>query len=386
MNTIPVSFKFFVSITFICSPMISLKAQSIEGNSAAVKTATLTAQGSSLINNYSSSLVVGGLSNPWAHEFLPNGDILVNERGGVIKVVRNGKVLPNTVNNVPKVYFAGQGGLLDIMLDVDFATNSTLYLSYAVGERKANAIRLVSARLNIDDNSYRLDQIKELFTASPFKRAPQHYSGRIAQLADDTLLLTTGDGFDYREQAQKLDNHLGKIIRINKDGSTPEDNPFVEREDAKPEIWSYGHRNQQGLVVTNDVIYQHEHGPAGGDEVNIIEPGLNYGWPVITYGKDYNGAQITPYTEYPNMKQPMVDWTPSIAPSSMTYLNNTLYVSSLVGPSIRALSIEGNNIIDQGQVFSDIGGRIRDISVGPDDALYVLTDGDPANLLKISAK
>ena len=335
-------------------------------------------------DNYSSNVVVSGLSNPWAQEFLANGDILITERAGAIRIVRNGQLLDQQVSNVPEVYFAGQGGLLDIMLDQNFATNQTLYLSFAVGENRANAIRLISAILNKEGDAYKLDKIKELFTAFPFKRAPQHYSGRIAQLTDGSLLLTTGDGFDYREQAQELDNHLGKIVRINTDGSVPEDNPFNKQGDAKPEIWSYGHRNQQGLVVANGVVYQHEHGPAGGDEINIIKPGLNYGWPVITYGKDYNGAQISPYTEYDGMQQPKVDWTPSIAPSSMAYYNNTLFVTSLVGPSISALEIEGNEIIELGPVFSSIDGRIRDISVGLDGAFYVLTDGGNAELIKIT--
>jgi glucose/arabinose dehydrogenase len=333
---------------------------------------------------YSTTLVASGFNLAWAHEFLPNGDILVTERSGSIKVVRDGKILTTDVSNVPEVYFAGQGGLLDIMLDADFTINRTLYLSYAFGSAKGNATRLVSAVLNANKDSYQLDDINTVFTASPLKQTPQHYSGRIAQMADGTLLLTVGDGFDYREQAQKLDSHLGKIIRVNRDGSVPADNPFVIKEGAKPEIWSYGHRNHQALLVANGVVYQNEHGPKGGDEVNIIEPGLNYGWPVITLGRDYNGAQVTPYTEYPGMQQPLVDWTPSIAPSSMAFLKNTLYVTALAEQSIRKLSVNGNQIIDQGKVFSEIEGRIRDIAIGPDGMLYVLTDGDEAQLIKIT--
>jgi glucose/arabinose dehydrogenase len=164
----------------------------------------------------------------------------------------------------------------------------------------------------------------------------------------------------------------------------PSDNPFVEQIGAKPEIWSYGHRNHQGLVIANGVVYQNEHGPKGGDEVNIIEAGLNYGWPVITQGRDYNGARVTPYTEYPDMLQPLVDWTPSIAPSSMTFHLNKLYVSALAEKSIRMLSTDGETINDMGIVFTGIEGRIRDISVGPDNHLYVLTDGDKAELIKIT--
>jgi glucose/arabinose dehydrogenase len=335
-------------------------------------------------DNYSTTVIASGLNKAWAHDFLPNGDILVTERGGAIKVVRNGIILSADVRNVPDVYFAGQGGLLDIMLDADFAMNKTLYLSYAFGSSKGNATRLVSAKLNKSKDSYQLDDINIIFTASPLKQGPQHYSGRIAQMADGTLLLGIGDGFDFREQAQKLDSHLGKIIRINSDGSVPDDNPFVKSKGAKPEIWSYGHRNHQGLVIANGIVYQNEHGPKGGDEVNIIEPGINYGWPVITQGIDYNGAQVTPYKEYPGMRQPLVDWTPSIAPSSMAFHNSKLYVSALAEQSIRELSINGKQITDKGKVFSEIEGRIRDIATSPDGSLYVLTDGEQAQLIKIT--
>ncbi len=347
---------------------------------------SLSAQHTDLTTeHYSTTVIASELSQPWAHEFLPNGDILVTERGGHIKVIRDGLILNTGVSNVPEVYYAGQGGLLDIMKDAEFANNKRIYLSYAFGAAKGNATRLISAKLESNNDNYQLSEIKNIFTASPLKKGPQHYSGRIAQMSDGSLLLTVGDGFDYREQAQKLDNHLGKIIRINHDGSVPPDNPFISRAGAKPEIWSYGHRNHQSLAIGNGVVYQNEHGPKGGDEVNIINPGNNYGWPVITYGRDYNGAQVTPYTEYPGMQQPLVDWTPSIAPSSMAFYQNSLYVTSLAEQSIRQLRVSANNkISDQGKVFETIKGRVRDISVGPDNTLYVLTDGDQGQLIQIN--
>lgn len=335
-------------------------------------------------DSYSTTVIATGFTQPWASAFLPNGDILVTERAGEIKIVRNGQIVDETVANVPNVYFAGQGGLLDIMLDAQFPTNNTLYLSYASGSAKDNATRLVSAQLDTTNGTYELKNIKNIFTASPTKQTPQHYSGRIAQLADNTLLLGIGDGFDYREQAQKLDSHLGKIIRIDRNGNAPADNPFINREGAKPEIWSYGHRNHQSLLVANGIVYQNEHGPKGGDEVNIIEPGLNYGWPVISLGRDYNGAKITPYEEYPGMRQASVYWTPSIAPSSMAYQNGDLYVTSLAEQSIRRLTINGEKISDQGIVFPKLNSRMRDITTGPDGQLYVLTDGDQAQLIKIT--
>jgi glucose/arabinose dehydrogenase len=335
-------------------------------------------------DDYFTTVVASGFNQAWAHEFLPNGDILVTERVGELKVVRDGKILEQSVSNLPESFYAGQGGLLDIMLDSDFSNNRLVYLSYAFGSSDGNATRLISATLAANGDNYSLENINKLFTASPLKQTPQHYSGRIAQMDDGSLLLTVGDGFDYREEAQRLDNHLGKIIRINRDGSVPADNPFVAQQDAKPEIWSYGHRNHQGLVVADGVVYQNEHGPKGGDEVNIIEAGLNYGWPVITLGRDYNGASVTPYTEYADMQQPLIDWTPSIAPSSMTFHQGKLYVTALAEKSIRMLTTDGETVNDQGIVFEAIEGRIRDISVGPDNHLYVLTDGDQAELIKIT--
>lgn len=323
--------------------------------------------------------IVEGLNSPWAMEFISESEILISELDGKLRLVRNGVLQDKAISGTPEVYFAGQGGLLDVMLDSNFATNRKLYLSYAHGDSSANATRLMSAVL--DGNT--LTKQTVLFTASPLKTSGHHYAGRIAQMSDGSLLLSIGDGFDYREQAQKLDNHFGKIVRINQDGSPHSNNPFLKTENALPEIWSYGHRNHQALTVVDNVVYENEHGPKGGDEVNIIKPGLNYGWPVITYGVDYNGAQITPFTQYEGMLQPQVQWTPSIAPSSMAYYRGHLYVSALAEKSIRKLQIQGDKITDLGKVFTEIDERLRDIAVSPNGNLYVLTDGNNAKLLKL---
>ncbi len=283
------------------------------------------------------------------------------------------------ISGIPDVFYAGQGGLLDVMIDRDFATNQRLYLSYAWGERGANALRIMSAKL--DGMQLREQQI--LFTAQPLKDTSHHYAGRLLQLADGTLLATVGDGFDFREQAQTLDNHFGKVIRINNDGTVPDDNPFYDRNDALPEIWSYGHRNQQGLALAGQHVYENEHGPKGGDEVNRLTPGNNYGWPVITQGIDYNGAQITPYQEYEGMEQPGIDWTPSIAPSSMAFHEGDLYVTSLVEGRVRKIQIDDSHLIDHGPVFPEVDERLRDIASGPDGHLYVLTDGHNAELIQL---
>ncbi|MCH2189385.1 MAG: PQQ-dependent sugar dehydrogenase [Gammaproteobacteria bacterium] len=334
-------------------------------------------------DGYKTETVAEGLPASWAMTFLPNSDILLTQRAGALRVVRDGELIDADIAEVPGIHYAGQGGLLDVMLDQNFSENNKIYLSYSHGKKSSNTARLVSAALVATENSYKLEDFKVLFEAKPSRKTSHHYAARIAQLDDGSLLFAVGDGYNYREDAQTLDNHFGKIIRINTDGTVPQDNPFIGTEGAAPEIYSLGHRNQQGLTVVKGVIYEHEHGPKGGDEVNIIEPGKNYGWPIATFGIDYNGATITPYTEYEGMQSPLVNWTPSIAPSSLTEHNGFLYVSSLAERSIRKLDISGEAIKDQGKVFSKISERLRDIVSGPDGHLYVLTDGNEAKIIKI---
>lgn len=287
------------------------------------------------------------------------------------------------VTGVPDVYFAGQGGLLDVMLDDNYTINKTIYLSFSHGERNANSTRLISAQLTKTDQHYSLSDVKTLFTAFPTKKTAHHHGGRIAQLDDSSLIMTVGDGFNYREKAQTLDNHFGKIIRIKRDGLTPKNNPFTKTDGALPEIYSYGHRNQQALLAFDGDIFEHEHGPKGGDEVNRIKAGANYGWPIATHGIDYTGARISPFSSYEGMQSPEVNWTPSIAPSSMAMHKGALYVTSLAEGSIRKLLIKPISIEDQGIVYDRLNERLRDIVSAPDGHLYVLTDGDNARLVKI---
>lgn len=350
-----------------------------------------TAQNYKAAQNYKIETVISGLDSPWSLAFLPNGELLITELSGTLRRVKGGKLIKQAVAGVPSVYFAGQGGLMDVVADQDFASNQRIYLSFAHGSARSNATRIVSAILR--DN--KLLDLKVLFTASPKKKTAHHYAGRIAQLRDGSLLMSIGDGSDYREQAQKLDSHLGKVIRILPDGTAPSDNPWSEDANALPEIWSYGHRNMQAIVVAPDgTVYANEHGPKGGDEVNIIKPGLNYGWPVITRGVDYNGASITPYTEYPGMQQPLVDWTPSIAPSGMTYYTGDqfpdwkgdLFAVSLAEKSVRRIDLEQMKVVSDQIVFPEIKQRLRDIRTGPDGALYILTDGKNGKLIRVSSK
>lgn len=282
----------------------------------------LLAWGTAMAQQSESSLpyeivpVAERLDHPWSLTFMPDGSILIPELSGQIRVVRDGALVDEPVSGVPPVYFRSQGGLFDVVLDPRYSENGFVYLSYAHGSPKSNGTRVTRARFD----GTALSDLTVIFDAEPMKDTPVHYGGRLAFLPDETLLVTVGDGFDYREEAQNLSSHLGKIVRIDRDGNVPSDNPFVGQDGAKPEIWSYGHRNQQGLLVdsASGRVYEHEHGAQGGDEINIIEPGKNYGWPVITHGIDYSGARISPYTEYEGMEQPLLHWTPSIAPAGFT--------------------------------------------------------------------
>lgn len=333
--------------------------------------------------------VAEGLRFPWCIAFLPNGDMLVTERGGTLRRIRDGELMPQPIAGMPAVYERSQGGLFDVLPHPEFAANNQLYLSYAHGPPDANALRVARARLAGDS----LVDLTVLFETAPVKSTPVHYGGRMVFLPDGTLLVTTGDGFDYREQAQGLDNLLGKTVRLRDDGIVPPDNPFTGAADARGEIWTYGHRNPQGLVVDRESgrVYLHEHGPRGGDELNLVEPGLNYGWPVITYGLDYSGARISPYKEYDGMVQPLVHWTPSIAPAGMTWYNGdmfpewrgNLFVSSLVERSVRRIELVDGTVTNQTVMFTGLDERIRDVRAGPDGRLYLLTDSEKGRVLAV---
>jgi len=240
----------------------------------------------------------------------------------------------------------------------------------------------------------RLQDLEVIFESSPEKDTQAHFGGRLLFLPDGTLLVTLGEGFAYREQAQDPGDHLGAVVRIRDDGTVPEDNPFVGREDADPRVYSYGHRNVQGIVrdPASGRIYAHEHGPMGGDEVNLLEPGRNYGWPVITYGRDYSGAIISPYTEKEGMEQPLVYWVPSIAPSGMTLYDGALFpqwqgdllVGALAGTHVRRVDLEGGAVRGEETLLGDLGLRIRDVRTAPDGSIYVTTDGEGAKILRLT--
>lgn len=329
-----------------------------------------------------------GLVNPWSLAFLPDGAILVTERDGKLRVIRDGALVAEPVAGVPEPYVKSQGGLFDVLPHPDFATNRTIFLSYAAGTPAANATRVVSATFD----GAALSDIKTIFETKPLKNTPVHYGGRLALLPDRTLLITIGDGFNFREKAQDLSNGLGKIARVALDGAIPADNPFANKEGALPEIYSYGHRNQQGLAIdaATGTVWSSEHGPMGGDELNIIEPGANYGWPIATYGLDYSGAQISPFTEYEGTKQPEKYWVPSIGPSGLAVYQGDLFadwkgdllVGALAIPALHRVDVENGEIVGDERYLE--GERVRDVREGPDGAIYVTTeDHDGAPIGKV---
>ena len=339
--------------------------------------------------DYQVETLADGLSNPWSLAFLPDGGMLVTERSGQLRLIdAAGQLRAEPVAGVPEAFVNGQSGLMEVALAPDFAESGELFLSYSCGTRDANHTCLAAATFNGEA----LENTHEIFRVQPAKKGSAHYGGRIAFLPDNTLLLTLGDGFDYREQAQNTANHLGSIVRLNRDGSAPEDNPFVGQADAMPELYSIGHRNVQGILVDDaGRVFSHEHGPRGGDEINLIEAGKNYGWPKITYGIDYNGSQISPYTELPGLEQPLVYWDPSIAPSGMTLYQGELFpewqgsllVSALAGKEVRRVELKGNAAGEQESLFTELGRRFRDVRTGPDGAVYLLTDSPSGQLLRV---
>jgi aldose sugar dehydrogenase len=326
--------------------------------------------------------IAGPLEFPWSIGFLPDGAILVTEKPGRLLLVRAGSER-RAVSGVPPLLSGLHAGLLDIAVDPGFAETGILYLSYSHGTEAASTLRVLKARLELAANALVDQQV--IFESSPPAASLEQLGGRLALTGDGHLLLTLGDRWEGW-RAQDLSDHAGSIIRIRVDGSVPEDNPFVSVPGAKPEIWTYGHRNPQGIAVEAPAgrVWSVEHGPQGGDEVNRIEGGRNYGWPVITYGVDYGGAPIGIGDAAPGMEQPLHVWTPSIAPSGLAVERNgdqlTLWVGALAGQMLARVDLRDGQVLGEEHLFQGQLGRIRDVRRGPDGLLYVITD-DPAGAL-----
>jgi aldose sugar dehydrogenase len=336
--------------------------------------------------------VASGLVNPWSLAFLPDGRMLVTERPGRMRVVTAEGQLSPPLKGVPEVWASNQGGLLDVIIDKSYPQNKTIYFCFAEGTGGGG--RTAVARATLNDGNGRLDDVKIIFRQEGPLSSGGHYGCRIVQANDGNLFVTLGEHFKYRDEAQNLGNHLGKLIRIAPDGSVPADNPFIGRAGAKPEIWSYGHRNEQGLAINpaSGDLWEIEHGPRGGDEVNIIGKAKNYGWPVIGYGIDYNGAKIHESTAKDGMEQPIKYWVPSIAPSGMTFYTAalfpkwtvSLFTGALAGRMLVRLSLNGNTVTGEERLLPNLNERIRDVRQGPDGALWLLTDNSAGRILRVS--
>jgi glucose/arabinose dehydrogenase len=334
--------------------------------------------------------VVGGLAHPWGLAFLPDGSMLVTERPGRLRVVSGG-VLSPPVAGVPAVQAAGQGGLLDVALDPNFATNRLVYLSYAEPRADGSGTSVARGRLTADSRAF--EGVEVVFRQMPTFRSNMHFGSRLAFDREGMLFVTLGDRFSAREQAQDLKSHFGKIVRIRPEGGAAPGNPFLGRADALPEIWSYGHRNIQaaGIHPQTGRLWTIEHGARGGDEVNIPQAGKNYGWPVITYGVDYSGAKIGEGTAKAGMEQPVFYWDPSIAPSGLAFVTSdafpgwkgSLLTGGLRSQLLARLQLSGDGVTREERLLRDIRERIRDVRQGPDGLIYLVTDDPNGKILRL---
>ena len=337
--------------------------------------------------------VASGLQNPWGLAFLPDGRMLVTERPGRMRLVTIDGKLAAPLQGLPKVEAAGQGGLLDVALDPKFADNALVYWSYSEPDPqggRGNSTAVARGRLAGD----RLDDVKVIFRQAPKVASNAHFGSRLVFARDGRLFVTLGDRFSRRDDAQLLGNHHGKIVRIESDGRVPSDNPFVGRSGALPEIWSYGHRNVQGAALNpaSGELWIDEHGPQGGDELNIAQPGKNYGWPVITYGAEYgSGAKIGEGTAKAGMEPPLAHWVPSIATSGLAFLTSdrypgwkgSVFIGALKAQLLVRLELDGRKVVREERLLQDFGERIRDVRQGPDGWLYLLTDSTNGRIVRL---
>jgi glucose/arabinose dehydrogenase len=341
--------------------------------------------------------VVGGLQNPWSMQFLPGGDILLTERPGRLRIVRDGELDPEPIAGVPEVRNTVLGGLLDVLLHPDFERNGTLYLSYAKGVEDGFSTTAL-ARAHFDGR--RLTEVEDIFVANTRSESVVNFGGRMIFGPDGRLYLTVGERQE-QDRAQDPMDHGGKVLRLNADGSVPRDNPFVDAPGFLPEIFTLGHRSPQGLAVNpaTGAIWETEHGPLGGDEINVLVAGANYGWPIVSYGLDYDGTQITEsgLTTLEGFAPPLVYWVPSIAPSGLSFYAGTVFSAwqgnALVGALMRGrvrgsghfqrLTFENGRAITREPILLELRQRIRDVRPGPDGLIYVLTDEDPGVLLRL---
>ena len=340
--------------------------------------------------------IASGLDHPWGIAFLPDGSALVTERPGQLRRLSPDGALSEPLAGVPEADARDQGGLLDVALDPAFAENRLVYLSFSEpGPERTNSTAVARGRLS--DDSTALEGVEVIFSQQPKLPSTKHFGSRLVFDGEGHLFVTLGERSEeqFRGQAQDLDSHLGKIVRINPDGSVPEDNPFVGQEGALPEIWSYGHRNIQAAAINPETgaLWEIEHGPRGGDELNIPESGKNYGWPEVSFGVNYSGTPVgTGQSDAPGFEDPIYQWTPVIAPSGMTFYTGEafpewqgdLFVGGLASTALVRLELDGNSVAHEERILDDAGRRIRDVVEGPEGTLYLLVDADNGELLRIS--
>ena len=339
------------------------------------------------------TVVASGLVEPWGLALLPDGRWLVTERPGRLRIITAAGAVGEPITGLPAVDPRGQGGLLDVVIGPSFGQDRMIYWSYAEPREGGNGTAVARGRLS-DDGS-RVENVQVLFHATPTYDGVLHYGSSLAFAADGKLFITLGERSDapMRPQAQDLGSHMGKTIRINADGSVPTDNPFVGREGALPEIWSLGHRNMQGIAIAGDEVWTIEHGTRGGDELNFDRAGLNYGWPVIAYGIEYRGGAINEgITAREGLTQPVYYWDPVIAPGGMAFYTGTMFpgwngnllIGGLGGKHLARLVLENGEVTGEERLLTDLGERIRDVAVGPDGAVWVITDEPNGKLVRLA--
>ena len=347
------------------------------------------AEPTSALAPYVVDTVATGLQNPWSLALLPDGGMLVTEKYGGLRRYPKDARTGQLVDGTPKALQREDSGLLDVVLDPRFGENGLVYLSYAEGDSAANHTALFRGRLE----GNRLVDGRVVFRAAPDKVGANHPGSRIAFLPDETLLLTIGEGYEFREQAQRLESDLGKIVRLDREGRPPADNPLADTAGARPEIYSYGHRNPQGLLVDprDGAVWEHEHGPKGGDEINRVRPGLNYGWPLTTFGVDYSGELISNKQRAKGIESPVLVWVPSIAPSGFAlYLGDAFpewtgdfFVGGLAEQSLRRVRMRNGEVVLQETLLRDLKARIRDVRTGSDGFLYLVIDDANGSVLRL---
>jgi glucose/arabinose dehydrogenase len=347
--------------------------------------------------NLTVTTVADGLDQPWGLVFLPDGRMLVSEKNGTLSIITGDGTKSQPITGVPEVDDRGQGGLLGLALHPDFASNRLVYMSFSEpGDGRTNSTAVARGKLSQDGAA--LGDVEVIFSQKPKVESDKHYGSRLVFGRDGTLFVTLGERSDeeFRVQAQDLNSHLGKVVRINDDGSVPPDNPYVGQADKLPEIWSYGHRNIQGATLHPETgaLWTIEHGPRGGDEINIPDAGKNYGWPVISYGVNYDGSPVgSGQSAQDGMEQPVTQWTPVIAPGNMTFYTGEaipawqghLLIGGLRSQALIRLELDGTRVTHEERLLEDQGKRIRDVVQGPDGAIYLLTDESDGEVLRVSA-